>query len=234
MENNTKTQTISRVDEGLRQHMIKIYNYMTGGLIATAISAYAVLYTSLGSLFFTPTGLSGLGYIAIFAPLAMAFAFGPMINRASIGKLNGFFWAFAVVMGISLAPVLAAYTGTSVTRVFLISAATFGAMSLYGYTTKKDLTGWGSFLFMGLIGIIIASIVNIFMGSEGMSFVISLLAVAIFVGLTAYDTQKIRDSYNENDSEDIAQRKVIAGSLNIYLDFINLFVYLLRLLGERK
>ncbi|MDD4555843.1 MAG: Bax inhibitor-1/YccA family protein [Alphaproteobacteria bacterium] len=234
MNNNTKTQTVTRVDEGLRQHMLKVYNYMTGGLIATAIAAYAALYTPLAHVFFNETGLTIIGTIFLFAPLIMAFAFNSVLSRAKIETVQLFFWGFAIAMGFSLAPVLNVYTETSIVRVFLIAAATFGSMSLYGYTTQKDLTGMGSFLFMGLIGIIIASLINIFLGNQGLSFVISLLAVGIFVGLTAYDTQKIRESYNVNDSQDIASRKAISGALSIYLDFINLFIHLLRIFGERK
>lgn len=230
----TQTKTVERVDEGLRNYMIKIYNYMAGGLIATAVAAYATIYTPLFNLFFTSTGLSVLGWLIIFAPLAMAFAFGPVLNKASTQAVKSFFWAFSVIMGMSISPVLLIYTGASVSRIFLITAAMFGGMSLYGYTTKKDLTSIGSFLIMGLWGIIIASIVNIFLGNEGMSFVISLLAVGIFIGLTAYDTQKIREIYHEADGEDMQTRKVVSGAVSIYLDFINLFLALLRLFGDRR
>lgn len=235
MENNTQPQTITRVDQGLRQHMLKVYNYLTIGLIVTAIAAYATLSTPLGQIFFKPNGgLGVIGIVILFAPLAMAFAFNSVLNKASLKTLNIFFWSFAAIMGISLAPILAAYTGTSVVRVFLITAATFGAMSIYGYTTQRNLTGIGSYLFMGLIGIIIASIINLFLKSSGMSYIISYIAVAIFVGLTAYDTQKIKEAYNANDTTDLATRKVVAGALSIYLDFVNLFIYLLRIFGDRR
>lgn len=236
MKNNNPSQvrTVEKIDEGLRAYMVKVYNYMAGGLIVTALAAYLTVYTPLFSLFFTEHGLSVLGWIILFAPLIMALAFGGVLAKGSTKTVKGFFWAFSAVMGVSLAPILLAYTGASVTRIFLITAAMFGAMSIYGYTTKKDLTSIGSFLFMGLIGIIIASLVNIFLGSSGLSFVVSLLAVGIFVGLTAYDTQKIRQIYAENDSEDMMARKVVSGAVSIYLDFINLFLAMLRLFGDRR
>ncbi|MDR1693885.1 MAG: Bax inhibitor-1/YccA family protein [Lactobacillaceae bacterium] len=234
MENKTQVKTVERVDEGLRVYMSKVYNYMAGGLIVTAMAAYFTVYTPLFNLFFTPEGLSVFGWIILFAPLVMAFAFASVLTKGSTNAVKGFFWAFSAVMGMSLAPILLAYTGTSVTRIFLITAAMFGGMSIYGYTTKKDLTSMGSFLIMGLWGIIIASVVNIFLGSTGLSFIVSILAVGIFVGLTAYDTQKIRDIYAENDNEDLMTRKVVSGAVSIYLDFINLFLALLRLFGDRR
>lgn len=233
-KNTSQVKTVERVDEGLRSYMIKVYNYLAGGLVVTALTAYATLHTPLFYLFFNQNGLSIFGWLIFFAPLLMAFAFGSVLSRASTGAVKAFFWAFSAVMGMSLAPVLLMYTGASISRIFLITAAMFGAMSIYGYTTKKDLTSMGSFMFMGLIGIIIASIVNIFLASPGMSYVVSILAVGIFIGLTAYDTQKIREIYAEGDDESLMTRKVVSGAVSIYLDFINLFLALLRLFGDRR
>lgn len=242
MENKSYSQTAATasVSEGLRQYMIKVYNFMAAGLCLTALSAYIIGNTSLLGLFFNVnqfgqvTGMSGFGWLMFIAPLVMVFAFGWVLARGTAAQVQGLFWAYAAVMGASLTPILLAYTGASVARVFLITAGTFGAMSLYGYTTKKDLSGMGSFLMMGLFGIIIAMIVNIFMKSPGVDYAISILAVGIFVGLTAYDTQRIRDMYYEGDSSEIATKKAISGALSLYLDFINMFIYLLRFFGDRR
>ncbi len=242
MENKSYSQTAASasISEGLRQYMIKVYNFMAAGLCLTALSAYIIGNTSLLGLFFNVnqlgqvTGMSGFGWLMFIAPLVMVFAFGWVLNRGTSAQVQGLFWAYAAVMGASLTPILLAYTGASVARVFLITAGTFGAMSLYGYTTKKDLSGMGSFLMMGLFGIIIAMIVNIFMKSPGVDYAISILAVGIFVGLTAYDTQRIRDMYYEGDSSEIATKKAISGALSLYLDFINMFIYLLRFFGDRR
>ena len=242
MENKifTKTETVSDVHEGLRQYMIKVYNFMAAGLCLTALSAYLVANTSLMQLFFRInqmgqiTGLSALGWIAFIAPLIMVFAFGRVLTRGTSSQVQIMFWAYSAVMGISLTPIVLGYTGASLTRVFLITAGMFGAMSIYGYTTKKDLTGMGSFLFMGLIGIIIASIVNLFLQSPGVYYAVSFLGVLIFVGLTAYDTQQIRNIYSEYDNNEIITKKAIMGALNLYLDFVNMFIYLLQFLGDRR
>ncbi|MEE8394142.1 MAG: Bax inhibitor-1/YccA family protein, partial [Rhodospirillales bacterium] len=154
--------------------------------------------------------------------------------KMKASTLQAVFWGFSAVMGLSMASIFIMYTGTSIARVFFITAGTFAAMSLYGYTTKKDLTGWGSFLFMGLIGIIIASVVNIFLQSSAMHFVISVIGVLVFVGLTAYDTQKIKKNYSEADGSEIATKKAVMGAVTLYLDFINLFLMLLRLFGQRR
>ena len=228
------------VDEGLRQFMIKVYNYMLVALCITALTAYAVLNTPLINLFFsfTPTGQitgpSGLGWLAFFAPLILVFSFSRILYRGSLTQVIIAFSAFSALMGISLAPILLVYTGESIVRVFLITAAMFGATSIYGYTTQKDLTGMGSFLMMGVWGLIIAMIVNIFMGSSGMSYAISFIAVAVFTGLTAYDSQRIREIYMHQDSEDTLTRKAIAGALSLYINFINILIHLLRLIGDRR
>lgn len=242
MENKTmsKVGSISNVDLGLREYMMRVYNYMCGGLCMTALVAYLIANTSLITIFFNvaPTGqvmgMSGFGWLALFAPFIMVFAFGWVLARGSLAQVQGVFWGFSAIMGASLAPIVLSYTGASVTRIFLITAAMFGGMSIYGYTTKKDLTAMGSFMIMGVWGIIIASIVNIFLKSPGLYYAISFLSVIAFTALTAYDTQKIREIYMDSDSSDTLTRKAISGALALYMDFINMFIALLNLFGERR
>lgn len=240
MENKTvaNTAAAAQVDEGLRQYMIKVYNFMAAGLCITSLAAYLVANTSLFKLFYTVSGnavsLSGFGWLMFIAPLIMVFAFGWVIARGTAVQVQGMFWGFSAVMGMSLAPILMLYTGESITRIFLISAAMFGGMSIYGYTTKKDLTSMGSFMRMGLWGIIIAAIVNIFMQSPGMSYAISFLAVIIFTGLTAYDNQRIREMYYEGDNSETMAKKAVSGALALYMDFINIFIALLNMFGDRR
>jgi len=227
------------IDEGLRAHMLRVYNYMALGLVLTGVTAYAVATVpSLQQLFFAQSvngfGLTTLGWIAFIAPIGLVFLLSFGIQRMSAGTAQLVFWVYAALMGVSLSTIFFAYTMTSITQVFFVSAATFGAMSLYGYTTKRDLTGIGSFLMMGLIGIVIASIVNIFLNSSGLGFAISVIGVLVFVGLTAYDTQKIKEMYYVGDDGSVAGRKAIMGALSLYLDFINLFLMLLRLFGDRR
>ena len=228
------------IDEGLRQYMIKVYNYMSGGLCITALVAYLIANTSIIRMFFEVSpagqvmGMSGLGWLTLIAPFIMIFAFGWVLVKGTLAQVQGVFWGFSALMGASLAPVILMYTGASVTRIFLITAAMFGGMSLYGYTTKKDLTGMGSFMIMAVWGIVIASIVNIFMKSSGLYFAISFISVIAFTGLTAYDTQRIRQLYLEANGSDTAGRKAIAGALSLYMDFINIFIALLNLMGERR
>lgn len=223
------------IDEGLRNFMLRIYNYMAGGLVATGLVAYLAVHTSLLRLYFTETGYSAFGWLALLSPLIMVFAFGWVLNKGTLQQIQAVFWGYSALMGLSLAPIFLAYTGTSIVRVFLITAATFGGLSLYGYTTKKDLSGWGSFLMMGVIGLIIASIVNIFMKSTGLDYALSYLTVFIFAGLTAYDTQNMKSLYYANGiGGDMETRGAIAGALSLYLDFINMFLALLRLLGDRR
>ena len=220
----------AQIDEGLRSHMLRVYNYMSAALALTGIvawfSATSGLYVAIANTM--------LIYVVMFAPLGVVFYFASKINSMSASKAQSVFWVFAGLMGLSLSSILLVYTGMSVTRVFFICSATFGAMSIYGYTTKRDLTKLGSFLMMGLIGIIIASIVNIFMKSSMMYFVISILGVLIFVGLTAYDTQKIKNMYAVSDTGEVMGKKAVMGALTLYLDFINLFIMLLRLFGQRR
>ena len=232
------------MDEGLRAYMLKVYNYMATGVLLTGIIALISFQlsaetNSLGKIVdYTPFGktifFSGWRWLVMLAPLGIVFYMSFGIKRMSAAKAQTVFWIFAALMGLSLSWILMVYTNTSVARVFLITSATFGAMSIYGYTTKRDLTKLGSFLMMGLIGIIIASLVNIFMKSSMMYFVISILGVLIFVGLTAYDTQKIKNMYVSSDSGELIGKKAVMGALTLYLDFINLFIMLLRLFGQRR
>ena len=235
---NTKSATY--VDEGLRNHLMRVYNFMAGGLCITALVAFLITNSSLINLFFNvapngqPVGMSGLGWLTLFSPFIMIFAFSWVMTKGTIAQVQGVFWGFAAVMGAALAPTMLAYTGASVTRIFLITAAMFGAMSIYGYTTKKDLTSMGSFMIMGVWGIIIASVVNMFLKSPGLYYAISFLSVIAFTALTAYDTQKIKEIYYSGDNGDTQTRKAISGALSLYMDFINLFLALLRLFGDRR
>ena len=233
--NYTSAVERNDVDEGLRSYLISVYNYMASGLVVTALAAFLVANSSLINLMFSAQGgMSGLGWLFLFAPLIVVFGFSWVLTRGTLGQVRGVFFLYSALMGISLAPVVLAYTGASMARVFLITAATFGVMSLYGYTTKRDLTSWGAFLRMGLWGVIIAVVVNFFMQSASLDYALSFVIVALFVGLTAYDTQKIRQIYMSYDSEDIQGRKVVVGALSLYLDFINLFMALLRIMGDRR
>lgn len=229
------------IDEGLRRYMMKVYNYMSGGLCITALAAFIIMNSpALAGLFFVLSpagniiGLSALGWLALFSPLLMVFGFNWVLTRGTLRQVQMTFWAFAAVMGISLTPTVLAYTGASVTRIFLITAAMFGAMSIYGYTTRKDLTSMGSFLIMGVWGIIIAMLVNLFLKSPGLYYALSVLSVLAFTGLTAYDTQLIRRIYADGETEDSASRKAIFGALSLYMDFVNMFIALLRLFGDRR
>jgi len=228
------------IDLGLRQYMLKVYNYMASGLVLTGIVAYAgVKIPALVSLMYAagPGGAlqpTMFAYIIMFSPLAFILVLNFGINKMRASTAQMVFWVFAAIMGLSLTHLFLVYTGTSITRVFFITAGTFAAMSLYGYTTKRDLSKFGSFLFMGLIGIIIASVVNIFMQSSAMAFVISVVGVLVFVGLTAHDTQNIKLMYYEGDHSETATKKAVMGALSLYLDFLNLFIMLMHLLGDRR
>ncbi len=226
------TRVVDRavIDEGLRAYMLRVYNYMASGLALTGIVAFMVANTPflMNAIFGTP-----LLWVVMLAPLGLVFFMSARIQSMSAGAAQATFWVFAVLMGMSLASIFIVYTGASIARVFFITASVFGAMSIYGYTTKRDLTGWGSFLFMGLIGIIIASIVNWFLASSALDFAISVIGVLVFVGLTAYDTQNIKSMYVASDGTAVVTKKAIMGALRLYLDFINLFLMLLRLFGNR-
>ncbi len=230
---NFQAQSATRVDEGLRSYMLAVYNYMAIALGITGVVAYAVASSDslMHLLFGTP-----LAYVVMFAPLVFVWFIMPRAMNMSLSNAQFCFWTFAAIMGISFATIFVAFTGTSIARVFFITAGTFGAMSIYGYTTKKDLSGWGSFLFMGLIGLILASLVNLFLQSSAIYFVTSCIGVIIFVGLTAYDTQRIKDTYYHvaGGHAEMVGKYAIFGALELYLDFVNMFIYLLRLFGERK
>lgn len=241
----------AEIDAGLRAHMNKVYGTMSVGMLITALAAWAIstlavsavpteyqlgadtYLTGLGSAIYT----SPLRYVIMFAPLAFVFGLSASINRMSAATAQLVFYAFAAVMGLSLSYIFLVYTSTSIVQVFLITAIAFAGLSLYGYTTKKDLSGMGTFLMMGVIGLVVASIVNIFLQSSAMQFAISAIGVLIFAGLTAYDTQKIKNTYlqmaQSGDSEWLG-KAAIMGALSLYLDFINMFMFLLQLFGNRE
>lgn len=218
------------IDQGLRQYMLKIYNYMFAGLAITGLVAFFAAQNMQLMQFLH----GGFSWILMIGMLVMAFMLPMRIHKMRAATAQTLFLVYAFMMGLFTSYIFLLYTSTSIGRVFLITSATFGAMSLYGYTTKKDLSGMGSFLYMALIGIVIASLVNIFMQSSGMSFMISIFAVLIFTGLTAYDTQKLKEIYYAQDTMEVTEKKAILGAFTLYLDFINLFLHLLRLLGDRR
>ena len=228
----------SDIDLGLKAYMNKVYSFMAVGLALTGVIAHIFSRMAydfeMGSLtpFGTTVYASPLAFIIMLAPLGFMLALSFGISKMKESTVQMLYWSFAAVMGVSLASIFIQYTGESVARVFFITAGSFGALSLYGYTTKKDLTGWGSFLFMGLIGIIIASIVNIFVASSFLQFDISVIGVLVFAGLTAYDTQQIKNMYYDGTGNE--GKKAIMGSLRLYLDFINLFIMLIQLFGNRR
>jgi FtsH-binding integral membrane protein len=228
------------VDAGLRAHMNKVYGTMAVGMVVTALVAWGVgTSDALLSIFRDPETLRPniLGWVAMFLPLGMVFAFGAMINRLSAAGAQLFFYAFAAAMGLSISWIFAAFTGFSIAQTFVATAAAFAGLSLYGYTTKRDISAWGSFLMMGVIGLIVASIINIFLGSPAIMFAISALGVLIFAGLTAYDTQRIKTDYiahAQSMDQEWLGKSAIMGALNLYLDFINLFMFLLQFMGNRE
>lgn len=234
MSNNnpiTRNKAEWSIDAGLRTYMQRVYNYMALGLTITGATAYTTAKSQamLNLIFGSP-----LGYVILFAPFAMAMFLGFRIHKMSFAAVQTTFWAYSGILGLSLASVFLMYTGESIAKVFFITAGMFAGTSLYGYTTNRDLTQMGSFLFMGLIGIIIASVVNMFMKSGPMQLAISVLSVIIFTGLTAYDTQVIKETYYEYDDSETAGKKAIFGALNLYMNFINMFLALLRLFGDRR
>jgi FtsH-binding integral membrane protein len=226
-------------DAGLRAYMLSVYNYMLSGVLLTGIIAMVVGNTSLIELIVQSTARGGyaptmLGWIVMLSPLAIVFAMSFGQERMSEGTLKILFFVYAALMGASLSTIFITYTQSSIAGVFFATAAGFAGLSLYGYTTKKDLSGLGTFLIMGLIGLIVASIVNIFIGSGTLNLVISVIGVLIFAGLTAYDTQKIKSIYAHVAGTDMMGKVVIMGALNLYLDFINMFLFLLRLFGSSR
>jgi len=245
------------VDEGLRAYMLRVYNYMAAGIALTGVVAYIIFTYSVTSdpalaagtggrvlalhrgMYLTPFGqtlfATPLMWVVALAPLGFVFFLSWRIYKMSVGTAQLMFWLFAAVMGASLSSIFLRYTATSITQVFFVTAAAFGSLSLYGYTTKKDLSGWGSFLIMGLFGVIIAALVNLFLQSSALQFAISVIGVLVFAGLTAYDTQRIKDGYFEVMGDATATAKAaIMGALNLYLDFINMFVMMLQLFGNRE
>jgi len=239
------------VDAGLRAYMLRIYNYMSIGLAITGLAALGVYMAAVtpdasgaaakfGSAYLTPFGyamyVGPLKWLFILSPLVMVFVISAGINRLAPATAQILFWVFSALMGISLSSIFLVYTHSSIVQVFFITAATFGALSLYGYTTRRDLTGMGSFLFMGLIGIILASVVNLFLASTALQFVVSVIGVLVFAGLTAWDTQRLKSDYiygYASPGGEVAERAAISGALSLYLNFINLFTLLLQLLGQR-
>jgi uncharacterized protein len=218
------------LDSGLRAYMARVYNYMAGGLALTGIVAYVAAVSG----FYQEIAGTPLIWLVMLAPLGFVMALSFGIHRMSAATAQFLFWIYAAVMGLSMAGIFLVFTGMSIARVFFIAAGMFAGMSLYGYTTKTDLTRFGSFLFMGLIGIVIASVVNLFVGSTGLQFAISVIGVIVFTGLTAWDTQRIKEMYVENLGAPDASKVAIMGALALYLDFINLFTMLLQLFGQRR
>jgi len=240
----TKTVDQAAIDEGLRAYMLKVYNYMTIGLLITGLVAYffgkaSVVSNEMGQI----VGLTGIGnlllnsplqWVIMLAPLGFIFFLQARIQTMSVSAAQTTFWLFATIIGLSLCYIFIVFTQSSIVRVFFITSGTFGAMSLYGYTTKRNLSNFAGFLIMGLIGLIIASVVNIFMQSSAIQFMISIVGVIVFTGLTAYYTQTIKNMYYAGDSEEASSKKAILGALSLYLAFINLFIMLLQLLGQRR
>ena len=250
----TRTRAITRtrtaeIDAGLRAYMNKVYALMASAMIITGVVAYVVGTDYNAAVHGQPTALipvdllatmftSPMVYVIMFSPLAIVFGLSAMINRISAGTAQMVFWGFAALIGLSLSSIFAIYTGYSIAQTFLVTAIAFGGLSLYGYTTKKDISGWGAFLIMGVIGLIVASIVNIFMASAAMQFAISVIGVLIFAGLTAYDTQKIKNTYltmrSTPGGEAVLEKGAVMGALRLYLDFLNMFMFLLHLMGNRQ
>jgi hypothetical protein len=231
----TGAQQGAVIDEGLRAYMLRVYNTMALGLAVTGITALgtATLAQSnpaVAALLYQ----SPLRWVIMLAPLALVFFLSFRIQSMSLSAANATFWGYAALLGVSLSSIFLVFTGQSIVQTFFVTAAAFGSLSLYGYTTKRDLTGMGSFLFMGVIGLLIASVVNIFLQSSAMQFAISAIGVLVFAGLTAYDTQDIKNMYYEADDADSMGKKALMGALRLYLDFINMFTFLLQFLGNRE
>lgn len=223
-------------DAGLRSYMLSIYNYMASGVLLTGIVALLVYSTpALFAVFFNQVGApTMMGWVAMLSPLAIILAMNFGLARMSEGTLKALFWGFAALMGVSMSTIFARYTGASIAQTFFVTAAAFGGLSLYGYTTKKDLSAMGRFFMMGLIGIIVASLANIFFKSGSLQLAINILGVVIFAGLTAYDTQRLRELYYQVAGSDFAGKSAVLGALTLYLNFINLFQFLLSFMGNRE
>jgi len=229
--NPARTMPGVAFDEGLRQHMLRIYNYMAIGLVVTGVTAYLVGNTPA---LYVPIFSSPLQWVVMFAPLAFVLFFSFKINTISAAAAQGLFWAFCAVMGLSLSSIFLVFTDTSIARTFFVAAAMFGATSLYGYTTKTDLTRFGSFMVMGLIGVVIASIVNVFLGWDTLQFAISVIGIVVFLGLTAWDTQSIKEQYASSLGHEETQKMAVFGAFSLYLNFVNIFQLLLNFTGERE
>jgi FtsH-binding integral membrane protein len=218
-------------DEGLRRHMLRIYNYMGLGLVLTGLVAFIVGSTPA---LYVPIFSTPLKWVVMLAPLAFVLVFSFRMQAMSASGAQALFWAFCAVMGLSMASIFLVFTGTSIARTFFIAAAMFGATSLFGYTTKRDLSQFGSFLIMGLIGVVIASLVNIFLASSALQFVVSVVGILVFVGLTAWDTQSIKEQYTENFDAESQQKLAVFGAFSLYLNFINIFQLLLNFTGQKE
>ncbi|AZO30404.1 MULTISPECIES: Bax inhibitor-1/YccA family protein [unclassified Mesorhizobium] len=227
----TGVQAGAVYDEGLRKHMLRVYNYMGLGLVVTGLVA---LFVASTPTLYVPIFSSPLKWVVMLAPLAFVMLFSFKMQTMSAASAQAMFWAFCAVMGLSLASVFLVFTGTSIARTFFIAATMFGATSLYGYTTRRDLTQFSSFLIMGLIGVVIASLVNLFLGSTALQFAISVIGIAVFIGLTAWDTQTIKEQYAENFDAESQQKLAVFGAFSLYLNFINIFQLLLNFTGERE
>lgn len=230
----------AEIDAGLRAHMNKVYGLMSVGMLLTGGVAWAVGTSDpLLAVFRNPETLQPniLGWAVMFAPLLMVFAFGAAINRMSYSAAQLFFYAFSAVMGLSLAWIFKAFTGVSIAQTFLVTSIAFASLSLYGYTTKRDLSGFGTFLMMGLVGLIVASIINIFVASSALAFAVSVIGLLIFAGLTAYDTQRIKTDYiahAQHGDQEWLGKSAVMGALNLYMNFINIFMFLLQFMGNRE
>jgi FtsH-binding integral membrane protein len=223
------------VDAGLRSYMLSVYNYMASGILLTGIVAMAFANSPYMSILFNQVGRpTGLGWVVMLAPLGFVLALSFGINKMQESTAKGLFWAYAAVMGLSLSTIFIVYTGASIATTFFSTAAAFAGLSLYGYTTKRDLSAFGTFLIMGVVGLIVASVINMFVQSSGLQLVISFAGVLLFAGLTAYDTQKIKSMYYQVQGSDMIGKTVIMGALTLYLDFINMFMFLLRFMGDRR
>jgi len=228
-------QSGALIDEGLRAYMLKVYNLMALGLAITGAAAYGTFALAVSNPAFAQLiFVSPLKWVVMLAPVGLVFFLSYRIHKMSVAAAQATFWIYAALMGLSLSSIFLVYTGQSIVQTFFITAAAFGGLSLYGYTTKRSLSGMGSFLIMGLFGLIIASIVNIFLQSSAVQFAISVIGVLVFAGLTAYDTQRIKEMYFDQDDVSVMGRKAIMGALQLYLDFINLFLFLLQLFGNRN
>jgi FtsH-binding integral membrane protein len=225
------TTTREYFDEALRQHMLRVYNYMGLGLLLTGAVAFLVASTPA---IYQPIFGTPLKWVVMLAPLAFVFFFSFRIHAISAATAQTLFWVFCALMGLSMAAIFLVFTGTSIARTFFIAATMFGAMSLYGYTTRRDLSGAGSFLFMGLIGVIIAALVNLFLASSALQFIISVVGILVFTGLTAYDTQNIKEQFAESHGSEASSKLAVWGALSLYLNFINIFQLLLSFTGERE